>query len=115
MTESMYEISYEKDRDALIVRLPKEVDHHFSQGLKEVTESYAVMGQVRCIIFDFARTEFMDSTGIGILLGRYKFMRALGGTIALANVSGRIQRIMKIAGIYRIIPNLEWDMKEQQG
>lgn len=112
MTESMYEISYEKNRDALIVRLPREVDHYSSQGLKEVTESYAAMGQVRCIIFDFARTEFMDSTGIGILLGRYKFMRALGGTIALANVSDRIQRILKIAGIYRIIPNLEWDVRQ---
>lgn len=111
MTESMYEISYEKNRDALIVRLPREVDHHSSQGLKEVTESYAAAGQVRCIIFDFAQTEFMDSTGIGILLGRYKFMRSLGGTIGLTNVSGRVQRTLKIAGIYRIIPNLEWDVE----
>ena len=108
--ENVYETSFERTRDALIVRLPREVDHHSSQGLKEVTESYVTAGQVQCIIFDFSRTEFMDSTGIGILLGRSKFMRAMGGTIALSNVSDRIQRILKIAGIYRIIPNLEWDV-----
>lgn len=109
MGENVYETFYEKKRDALIIRLPREVDHHSSQGLKEVTEAYVNMGQIRQIVFDFSQTEFMDSTGIGILLGRYKFMRALGGGITLVNVSDRIQRILRVAGIYRLIPNLEQD------
>ena len=107
MADQEYETGYELRERELIVRLPREVDHHSSQGIREVTEYCARERKIRKIIFDFARTEFMDSTGIGILLGRYKFMKAFGGTIALANVSRRIQRILKIAGIFQIIPNLE--------
>ncbi len=107
MADQEYETMYEIREQELIVRLPREVDHHSSQGIREVTEYCAREGKIRKIVFDFARTEFMDSTGIGILLGRYKYMKALGGTVALANVNGRVQRILKIAGIFQIIPNLE--------
>lgn len=105
--EDVYETVYERRRDILYIRLPKELDHYSGQGVKEVTEAYANACQIRMMVFDFSRTEFMDSTGIGILLSRYKFMKAQGGTVAVKNASSRMRRILQLAGIDQLIPSLE--------
>jgi len=105
--EDVYETVYERRRDILYIRLPRELDHHSGQGVKEVTEAYANACQIRLMVFDFKRTEFMDSTGIGILISRYKFMKIQGGAVAVRNVSNRMRRILQLAGIDQLIPDLE--------
>ncbi len=55
------------------------------------------------MVFDFTKTGFMDSAGIGVLLGRYKRMRELGGEVVVTGEDQRIERILKISGIYQII------------
>mgnify|MGYP003297883605 CR=1 FL=1 len=57
----------------------------------------------KCVIFDFADTNFMDSSGIGLLMGRYKLMRALGGTVRIVHAGERIQKILMLSGIHKII------------
>ena len=55
------------------------------------------------IVFDFTSTEFMDSSGIGVLISRYKQMEGSGGTVAVYGVGPRIGRILKIGGVYRLV------------
>ena len=61
---------------------------------------------IKAMIFDFSFTKFMDSSGIGILLGRYKRMKFLGGEVYIENASERIYRMLEIAGLTALVK--EW-------
>ena len=97
---------YEVVDDRLVVHLPGEVDDHSSGRIQEETEKYLQGGGIMYMIFDFTNTSFMDSSGIGVLLGRYKRMKQLGGNVAVFGEDNRIKRILNISGIYQIMESL---------
>ena len=102
---------YERVGENLIVFLPKELDHHTSVQLKEDTDMCLKEAAASRLILSFEKTEFMDSAGIGVILYRYKKMKEKGGEVALYGASPRIQRLLKISGIGRIIRT--YDTKDQ--
>lgn len=87
----------------LNIHLPVEVDHHSSERIRQEADRLIQSRNIRCLLFDFEQTTFMDSSGIGMLIGRYKMMRFLGGAVMAVRVSERMQRILTMAGIYKII------------
>lgn len=95
--------TYEARGHVLVIHLPKELDHHNCRNLKYETDLLLAENYINRIIFDFTRTEFMDSSGIGILLNRYKQMAANGGKTVLCGVNARIHRILTIGGITRLM------------
>ena len=58
----------------------------------------------REVVFDFSGTTFCDSSGIGMLMGRYKIMQALGGSVRAVKVQDRVERILLLSGVMRVIP-----------
>ncbi len=98
------QISYEKRQGTLYLHLPPEIDHHSSREIRDKTEEYLRESGIRRIVFDFSRTTFMDSSGIGALLGRYKRMKERGGSVAVCGVDERIRRLLRISGVDRLIP-----------
>ena len=86
----------------LTVRLSGELDHFTTAKIKEAVEDELVRTGARNIAFDFSAVTFMDSSGIGMVLGRYKTVSALGGKIILFGMSPETERIMKMSGIDRI-------------
>ena len=76
----MYEqtFSYEAHGQTLVIHLPKELDHHNCRNLKYETDLLLSENYINKVVFDFSRTEFMESSGIGILLNRYKQMAGSG-------------------------------------
>lgn len=101
------EAVFKSYRDVLVISLPSEVDHHSSRGMKETAENYIKSGHVRYVIFDFGKTSFMDSSGIGVLLGQYRLMSAVRGRVAVCGVDRRINRILDMSGIYQIASRYE--------
>ncbi len=87
----------------MTIHLPEEIDHYTSDRLCTEADRLVLRKHIRCIVFDFARTEFMDSSGIGMLIGRYKRMRFMGGTVAAANVGERTKRMLELSGIGKIM------------
>ena len=83
----------------LTVHLPSEVDHHSTEQLQRETDRLIQSRNIRCILFDFGDTVFMDSSGIGMLLGRYKMIRFVGGTMAAINVKERMRRVLLLSGV----------------
>ena len=79
------------------------VDHHSTELLQRETDQLIQSRNIRCILFDFGDTVFMDSSGIGMLLGRYKMIRFVGGTMAAINVKERMRRVLLLSGVYRVI------------
>ena len=55
------------------------------------------------LIFDFSKLSFMDSSGIGVVIGRYKLITAMGGNVAIVSCSRNIDRLLKMSGITKLI------------
>lgn len=87
----------------LTITLPVEVDHHSSEQIRKETDRLVQKRNIRCILFDFSNTVFMDSSGIGMIIGRYKMMHFMGGTVAAIHVGERMHRILMMSGIYKLI------------
>ena len=107
------QIGYEQLQSTLVLRLPTEIDHHSSKEIREKTEGYLREGEIRHLVFDFSRTTFMDSSGIGAILGRYKRMRERGGSVTIYGADPQIRRILRIAGVDKLIPQVDAEEKRR--
>ena len=96
--------TYEAIDSALLIHLPKEVDHHNCLTLKYETDLLLAENYINRIIFDFSGTEFMDSAGIGMIFGRYQMLKALNGRIVLSHMNSRIDRVLELSCIRNYIP-----------
>ena len=87
----------------LCIKMPKEVDHHGASGIRECADRLILDDKVKNIVFDFEDTTFMDSSGIGIIIGRYRKISCFGGKVYAINTSERIQRLLRSSGLSSII------------
>ncbi|MDR0405457.1 MAG: anti-sigma factor antagonist [Clostridiales bacterium] len=93
----------EKLGEQLIVRLEGELDHHYATRVREAVDAAVLVGDIRKIIFDFTEVGFMDSSGIGAIMGRYRLMRTVGGTVGAFGISPRVDKLIAMSGIKKII------------
>lgn len=87
----------------LIFEIDEEIDHHMAEILKRKADYEIEKYMPAKTIFDFNGVSFMDSAGIGMVLGRYKFAKMLGGTIEMTNVNPGIKKVFETCGIPKII------------
>ncbi len=87
----------------LMIRLPDEVDHHISVDISAKADRYIMSKKVGNVVFDFERTTFMDSSGIGVILGRYKKISCFGGKVYAINADNRIRRLLLLSGMQNIV------------
>lgn len=99
-------LDYEKRNGTLRVRLSGELDHRRAGELRAELDGLIADPGVRRLVFDLSGLEFMDSSGIGMMIGRYKLMRRRGGSVAVMPGSRRMDRIMQLSGLYEIIEKL---------
>ena len=91
----------------LMVRMPEEVDHHKSGYISKTADDYIMKEGVGNIVFDFEDTRFMDSSGIGIIIGRYKKISYFGGRVFAINTDARIRKTLMICGRHKVIEIME--------
>lgn len=91
----------------LMVKMPEEVDHHRSVYISAEADKYILKEGVGNVVFDFENTRFMDSSGIGIIIGRYKKISYFGGKVFAINADTRIKRSLMICGLHKIIEIME--------
>lgn len=102
-------MKYEVQENCLTIYLPGELDHHAAEEIKKEADRLIERGHVRYVIFDFANTEFCDSSGIGVIMGRYKKVCLLGGEVWAAHTNERIKKILKMSGAAKIMQIYEED------
>ena len=83
--------------------MPEEVDHHKSVYISKVADEYIMKEGVGNVVFDFEKTTFMDSSGLGIIIGRYRKISCFGGKVYAINASERIGRLLRASGMSSII------------
>ena len=87
----------------LIVALPQEVDDYLCEGIRKEIARYFENYDLNRIIFDFGKTKFMDSSGIGLLLYFYKILKGQDGEILLYGEDIRMEKILRMSGMYQIM------------
>ncbi len=96
-------MEYVLKNDTLTVVMDRDLDHHNALEIKDKVDYYIYRGDAKNIIFDFENTAFMDSSGIGVVMGRYRLVKPLGGVVKVRNIKGNVDRIFLISGLYKII------------
>ena len=101
-------INAEHRGDTLYLNLSGEMDEHTAAAVRAEADSLAEIGVGRTqrAIFDLGGVSFMDSTGIGFLIGRYKKFSRYGIPVYVTNLSMNTDRILQMSGVYTIIPKI---------
>lgn len=105
------ELSYYKKGDALIIDFVGELDHHSSEEIRAKVDDIIDREQGKKVILDFYNVTFMDSSGIGAIVGRYKNVKRKGGTLCIINLRKGVQKVFEVAGLYKLIETYE-DLEE---
>ena len=97
-------LEYKQKEKILLIKVTEEIDHHTTEEIRRKADYEITRYMPRKVIFDFSNVEFMDSAGIGMVLGRYKMMKMLGGSLEMINVSPMLKKIFEMSGITKICP-----------
>ncbi len=94
---------YEKDK-LLVFKIAEEIDDCSVQKIRRRADYEIERFMPKRVVFDFDRVTFMDSAGIGLIIGRYKFTNMLGGKLEVTNLTPSVQKIFEMSGILKLIP-----------
>ena len=96
-------IATDMKQGVLVISLAGEFDLHSVKEFRQVFEDAAEKKGVQKVLLDFQKVSFIDSSGIGIILGRYKQLKAGGGKIALVNLAGGARHVFELSGVLKLI------------
>ncbi len=102
----MNSVFLERDK-TLLIEITEEIDHHVADKLRRKIDNDITRYMPRKVIFDFNKVSFMDSAGIGMVIGRYKMMNMIGGVTQMKNVKTSIRKIFEMSGVSKIIPIID--------
>ena len=109
-------VTIEKCGDELIAALAGEIDHHNSKQIREAIDAELERGGYKLLTFDLESVSFMDSSGIGVIIGRSRKMGYFGGEVYAEHLSGRILKIFKVSGLHTLIrTSVPKQQKEREG
>ena len=95
---------YIKKDKLLILKITEEIDHHSCEKIKKRADYEIQIHIPKKVIFDFENVNFMDSSGIGMVIGRYKMVSMFGGKTIMINVKPAIKKVFEMSGILKLIP-----------
>ena len=96
-------LKFNKIDDKLIVNLCGELDHHSSEQVRVKIDDRIDRDNIKKVIMDFDKVTFMDSSGIGVVIGGFKKVQNRNGKVCVVNVNSRIDRVFTLSGLYTII------------
>ncbi len=98
---------YQVQENCLTIFLPKDVDHYHVEDIRVTADKIIEKQYIKHIIFDFTDTQFMDSSGIGVIMGRYRLICMLGGEVWAVHTSKRIKKLLSMSGVTKLIQLFE--------
>ena len=94
----------EYSNNTLFVSLFGDIDHHSAKYIREDIDKEIYKYQPKTVIIDLSSVDFMDSSGLGLILGRYTKINMLGGVLKVANPTDKIEEMLILAGTDKLIP-----------
>ncbi|KMK76107.1 anti-sigma F factor antagonist [Alkalihalobacillus pseudalcaliphilus] len=96
-------IDLEHKDHVLLIRLEGELDHHTAELLRTKVEDKLKQTNIKHIVLSLKQLTFMDSSGLGVILGRYKQIKSLGGEMVVCAISPSVKRLFEMSGLFKII------------
>ena len=96
-------VEYEKKEKKLTLKIEEEIDHCSAEKLRKRMDYEIEIHIPRQVVFDLEKVTFMDSSGIGMLIGRYKLASMLGGKVSIKNVKPAIKKVLEMSGVLKLI------------
>ena len=103
MSKRLFYTEYDPIKNFLKLKLMGEIDHHLATEIREQADKIIIENRPKALIMELSDVDFMDSSGLGLIMGRYKLIKELGGTTIVRNPSDRTRKIHMMAGMDRII------------
>lgn len=94
---------FEEDK-LLLIKITDEIDDYSVQKIRRKADYEIERYMPKRVVFDFDNVTFMDSAGIGLIIGRYKFTNMLGGKLEVTNLNDCVKKIFEMSGILKLIP-----------
>jgi stage II sporulation protein AA (anti-sigma F factor antagonist) len=92
------------EKDGVVVAwLSGELDHHAADDVRKQLDTALYRREPRRLVLDMSKLTFMDSSGIGVVLGRYRKVKESGGRMSVRGLSSRMDRILMLAGVYSVV------------
>jgi stage II sporulation protein AA (anti-sigma F factor antagonist) len=96
-------INMETKGNVLCIRLQGELDHHTAETLKNQASNRIESNKIKHIVLNLEQLSFMDSSGLGVILGRYKQIKQLQGEMVVCAISPSVKRLFEMSGLFKII------------
>lgn len=96
-------LKFDKRDDTLIIILMGELDHHSAEEVRVKIDDRIDRDNIRKVILNFRGVTFMDSSGIGVVIGRYKKMQNRNGKLCVTEINKTVNKVFEISGMYKII------------
>ncbi len=87
----------------MLFRSSGEIDHHVAEKIRNDIDDEIKLYETKNLIMDFSKVTFMDSSGVGVVLGRYKKVGELGGTVTIRNADRLVKQILDMSGIFSLM------------
>lgn len=89
--------------NTLVADLSGEIDHHVAEKIRNDIDDEIRLYGTKNLILDFSKVTFMDSSGVGVVLGRYKKIKELGGKVTIRNADRLVKQILDISGVFSLM------------
>lgn len=99
----MAKLEFFNNSKALVVKINEEIDHHSCSVLKDKLDVAINLSKIDKLIFDFTGVNFMDSSGIGMIMGRYKSIQKNSGKVAITGLQPTVKKIIQMSGLHKIL------------
>ena len=96
-------VAIENREDQITARLSGEIDHHTASVIRETVDDSVIRARPKKLILDFSGVTFTDSSGIAVVLGRYKLIKSISGTLECRGMNRQVKKLFDISGINKFI------------
>lgn len=96
-------LKFDKNEDKLIISLIGELDHHSAEEVRVKIDDRIDRDNIKKVVLNFNGVTFMDSSGIGVVIGRFKKLQGREGKVCVADVSRNANKVFELSGLYKII------------
>lgn len=96
------DVHFYEDNDSLTVFIQSDVDHHSAKFMREQIDRRLFESRPRVLVIDFSKVEFMDSSGLGLILGRVEKASALNTEVQISGASPSLMKLIRLSGLERI-------------
>lgn len=105
------QVTYEVQGETLVVRVGGEIDHHSAVRVRTEIDARIISDRPSRVLLELSLVDFMDSSGLGLIMGRFALVRKFGGTLAVLDPSPAVMKMINLAGMERMVSILKTKTK----